>query len=295
VKRLVIYCKSYSTDVKRVLRLSQSIEKFNVEGIEFIVSCPRKDRALFAEYLKGQRVTLIDDEEIILSNPLHSLSKFSLIPGNLAQQIIKSEFWRLGMAVNYLCLDSDCQFIRPFRQSDFIADNGTPYTVADECRELLIPALAAGKQRVIDNFRTEAKSVQNAMDRPGKYYNFGPNCPVWNRAVWESLDENFIKPRGTSLADLILAFPIEMRWYGEALLKFKAIDLLPSQPFFKMYAYAWQLKADRKLGIGEHDLTQFYCGVTYQSAWEREMDWPSEGGNLMSRLGRRLRRTLGRT
>nr|CBA26348.1 hypothetical protein Csp_E34360 [Curvibacter putative symbiont of Hydra magnipapillata] len=295
MKRFVIYCKSYSTDVKRVLRLTQSLEQFNVEDIEFIVSCPKNDRVLFAQYLRERKVTLIDDEEIILSNPAHSLAKFSSIPGHLAQQIIKSEFWRLGLAVNYLCLDSDCLFIRPFRQGEFISDNGTPYSVVDECRELLVPALAAGKQRVIDNFRTEAKSVQDVIERPGKYYNFGPNCPVWNRKVWESLDENFVKPRGTSLADLILAYPIEMRWYGEALLRYKAIDLLPSQPFFKMYAYAWQLKADRRLGIRESDLAEFYCGVTYQSAWEREMDWPSEGGHTMSRFGRRLRRALGRT
>jgi hypothetical protein len=37
-----------------------------------------------------------------------------------------------------------------------------------------------------------------------------------------------------------------------------------------------------------------YCGVIYQSAWEREMDWPSEGGSLVSRVGRQLRRKLGR-
>lgn len=295
MKRFVIYCKSYSTDVKRVLRLSQSIARYNVEGIDFVVSCPQKDRPLFAQFLKDQKVTLVDDEEIIQRNPAHTLAQFSTIPGNFAQQIIKSEFWRLGLSENYLCVDSDCLFIRPFREDEFLAPNGTPYTVADECRELLIPAMAAGKQRVIDNFRAEARRVQAAMGRPGKYYNFGPNCPVWNRNVWESLDEHFVKPRGTTFADLILEHPIEMRWYGEALLKYKAIELLPSQPFFKMYAYAWQLRADRKAGITESGLSQFYCGVTYQSAWEREMDWPREGGHVFSRIGRRVRRVLGRT
>lgn len=295
MKRFLIYCKSYSTDLRRVLRLSESIERYNIENIDFIVSCPQKERHLFKKFLQGQKVNLIDDEEIILSNPGHNIPRFSYIPGNLAQQVIKSEFWRLGFSENYLCVDSDCQFIRPFRESEFVTDNGVPYTVADECREILIPAMAAGKSRVIDNFRTEATRVQEAIGRQGKNYNFGPNCPVWNANVWRSLEDFFIKPRGITFADLILQHPIEMRWYGEALLKYKAVELLPSQPFFKMYAYAWQHKAEKKAGITESGLSQFYCGVTYQSAWQREMDWPSEGGNVFSRFGRRVRRRLGRT
>jgi hypothetical protein len=85
-----------------------------------------------------------------------------------------------------------------------------------------------------------------------------------------------------------------MRWYGEALLKYKAIDLLPSQPFFKMYHYAWQHRKDHRDGINIKQLASMYCGVVYQSAWEREMDWPSEGGNWLSHTARRLRRGLGR-
>jgi hypothetical protein len=61
-----------------------------------------------------------------------------------------------------------------------------------------------------------------------------------------------------------------------------------------MYHYAWQQRFDRRLGIQEQQLERLYCGVVYQSAWEREMDWPSEGGNWLSHVGRRLRRLLNR-
>lgn len=294
MKPFVLYCKSYSVDVRRVKRLALTIEKYNADRIPFHVSCPQQDLPLFQEYLAGLAVSLISDEEIIQSNPLHSIDGFKAIPGHLSQQIIKSEFWRLGLAQAYLCLDSDCQFIRPFHQHDFLDSDGTPYTIVDECREILVSAVIAGKQRVIDNFRRESAQVQSEIGRDGKYYNFGPNCPVWHRDVWLSLESNFLQPRGISLADLILQHPIEMRWYGEAMLKYRAIPLLPAQPFFKMYAYAWQLAKDRSDGIQESHLAQFYCGVTYQSAWEREMDWPSEGGTWLSRIGRRLRRSLGR-
>lgn len=289
-----LYCKSYRVDVRRARRLALTVDKFNADDIPFFISCPRSDLPLFQEYLGELKVTLLADEDIVLSNPLHPLSTFNEIPGHLAQQIVKSEFWRLGLAQAYLCLDSDCQFIRDFYKNEFLDLRGIPYTVVDECREILIPAATAKKQKVIDDFHKESIQVQQEIGRVGKFYNFGPNCPVWHRDVWISLDENFLKPQGLSFADLILRHPIEMRWYGEALLKYGAIPLLPSQPFIKMYAYAWQLRKDRSDGLSEQELSQFYCGVTYQSAWERELDWPSEGGNLASRIGRRLRRYLGR-
>lgn len=295
MKPFALYCKSYRVDVKRAKRLALTIEKYNADAIPFYVSCPQADLPLFQEYLSELKVTLIADEDIILSNPMHTLDAINAIPGYLSQQIVKSEFWRLGLAQAYLCLDSDCQFIRPFHQHEFLNVQGVPYTVVDECREVLIPAAMARKQKVIDNFRRESIEVQQEIGRDGKFYNFGPNCPVWHRDVWASLEENFLKPRQMNFAALIVQHPIEMRWYGEALLKYRAIPLIPSQPFFKMYAYAWQLRKDRSDGLSETDLAQFYCGVTYQSAWEREMDWPSEGGHLASRLGRRLRRALGRT
>lgn len=294
MKPFAIYCKSYSVDVRRVKRLALTVEKYNADRLPFYISCPQQDMPLFREHLSGLAVNLISDDEIIHSNPLHTIAGFEAIPGHLSQQIIKSEFWRLGLARTYLCLDSDCQFIRPFHLHDFMDTNGTPYTVVDECREILISAVIARKQKVIDNFRKESVQVQSVIGRDGKFYNFGPNCPVWHRDVWHSLDSDFLQPRNLSFADLILQHPIEMRWYGEALLKYQAIPLLPAQPFFKMYAYAWQLAKDRSDGIQEKDLAQLYCGVTYQSAWEREMDWPSEGGSWLSRIGRRLRRSLGR-
>lgn len=295
MKPFVLYCKSYRTDVKRVARLAQSVRQYNADRIPFYVSAPQADMELFREHLQGLDVELLTDESIVELNPAIDKAKLASVPGSLSQQVVKSEFWRTGISVSYLCLDSDCIFIRPFRQQEFITAEGTPYTVMDEGRDLLYPTLSRGKTKVIENFHRESLEVQQEFGRNGKHYNYGPNSPVWDRRVWASLDENYAKPRNLSFLDLVLKSANEQRWYGEALLKYQAIDLLPSQPFFKMYHYAWQQRFDRRAGIREEQLQQLYCGVVYQSAWEREMDWPSEGGNWLSRLGRRIRRTLGRT
>jgi len=291
---LVLYCKSYSVDLKRVVRLARSVAQFNADKLPFFVSVPAADLPLFREHLAGMAVELLTDETIIAANPAIQAQAFAKLPGNVAQQVVKSEFWRLGHSDNYLCLDSDAFFIRPFGAADFVTSDGTPYTMLDEGHDLLEGALSQGRPRVLDDFQKEAARVQTLFGRQGKAYSFGPFPLVWHRAVWESLETHYLLPRQMSLADAIGSAPIESRWYGEALLCFKAIPLLPTQALFKVYHYAWQLDQDRRRGVTSKDLARLYCGVIHQSAWERQLDWPTEGGNLVSRVGRRIRRKLGR-
>ncbi len=294
MKPLVLYCKSYSTDLKRLVRLAQSIERFNAQRLPFHVSVPRAELPLFREHLKGLSVELIADEDILRASPRIDPSQVNSLPGSVAQQIIKSEFWRLNLCSSYVCLDSDAVFIRPFGLDDFLAPDGTPYTMIDEAHDLMEDAIRRGKDRVVDAFNCEANQVQTLLGRKGRRYSFGPFPVVWHRDVWRSLDDRYLQPRGMSFVDAIAQAPIESRWYGEALLAYQAVPLLPCQALFKVYHYAWQYDTDRRLGLQSERLARFYCGVIYQSAWERDMDWPSEGGSLLSRLGRRIRRLLGR-
>lgn len=294
MKHFVLYCKSYSTDLKRVVRLAQSIRRFNTENIPFHVSVPQAELPLFREHLVGLGVEILADEEIIKASPRINEEQLRSMAGSRSQQVIKSEFWRLGLSTAYLCLDSDALFIRPFGTADFMAPDGTPYTMMDEAHELLEDALHNNKNRIVQTFTAEADLVQQLFQRVGRRYSFGPFPLVWHRSVWESLDENYLQPKGMSFADAIAQAPIESRWYGEALLAYKATQLLPCQALFKVYHYAWQFDKDLRAGITAQQVAQLYCGVIYQSAWERDMDWPQEGGNIFSRMGRRLRRRLGR-
>jgi hypothetical protein len=293
--QIALYCKSYRTDVKRTLRLAQSIDKFNLDNIPFYVSVPACDIELFTEYLKGCSVKIIEDESIIKSNPKIALDKVQALHGGTSQQIIKSEFWRLGLSESYVCLDSDSMFIRPFGIKDFLIDDKNPYTVLDEAHEILDAALTTRNQRVLDNFFRECKQFQMIFGRSGRNYSFGPNPPIWSRRVWQSLDVEYLTPNGMSFYDAIMKAPLDLNWYGEALLRYKAIPLNPCQPLFKVYHYAWQLDRDVRKKIRHEDLAQIYAGVIYQSAWDREMDWPRENGSFLSKVARRLRRKLGRS
>lgn len=294
MKPFVLFCKSYSTDLKRVIRLASSIQQYNTEGIHFYVSVPSSDLSLFRQHLSNLNVELVADETIVAASPRIKMCQLQQIAGGLTQQIIKSEFWRLGISTVYLCLDSDAVFIRPFGVSDFMTSDGIPYTVIDEGHESLESVIRQKKYRIFQNYIKEADLFQQLFERQSRRYSFGPFPLIWHRAVWESLDANYLNPRGLSLADAITQAPIESRWYGEALLAYKAVPLLPCQPLFKVYHYAWQHDQDRRKKMGTEQLKKLYSGVIYQSAWEREMDWPQEGGNFSSKVGRRLRRILGR-
>lgn len=294
MKPFALYCKSYRTDLRRVVRLAESIRTHNTEQIPFYVSVPRADLPLFREHLGTFTLELLADEDILQASHPSLAEQVARMPGYLSQQVVKSEFWRLGHAQAYLCLDSDAVFIRPIRQSDYLAPDGTPYTMLDEAHDLLEDALQHKRQRVMDAFVREADLVQQLFGRKGRRYSFGPFPLVWHRAVWQSLDERYLQPRGMTLADAITQAPIESRWYGEALLACQAVPLLPCQALFKVYHYAWQFDRDRRKGITQEQLAQLYCGVIHQSAWERELDWPKEGGSFASHLGRRIRRKLGR-
>jgi len=291
---LALYCKSYQTDLKRAVRLAQSVRQYNSEHLPFYVSVPQVDLPLFQTHLAGLDVQLLSDEEIIQASPRIPAEQVRQMPGNLSQQVVKSEFWRLGLSSAYVCLDSDASFIRPFGLADFMTPDGTPYTMMDECHDLMEDAIRHQRGRVVEAYLKEADLVQQLFQRVGRRYSFGPFPVVWHRAVWESLDTNYLQPRGINFADAITQAPIESRWYGEALLAYKAVPLLPCQALFKVYHYAWQFDLDQRDGLRSHDLAQFYCGDIRQSNWERDMDWPREGGNFLSRLGRRLRRRLGR-
>jgi hypothetical protein len=294
MKSLALYCKSYSTDLRRLERLARSVQKFNSEHVPFFVSVPQAEMTLFGEHLAGLGVELLADEDILKASPRIDAEQVRRMPGSVAQQVVKSEFWRLGFSTAYVCLDSDAMFIRPFGAGDFLAPDGTPYTMMDEAHDLLEDAMRRKRQRVVDAFIREAQQVQQLFGRQGRRYSFGPFPLVWHRAVWESLEREYLVPRGMSFADAIALAPIESRWYGEALLRYQAVPLMPCQALFKVYHYAWQFDQDQRAGIRTDELAALYCGVIYQSAWERELDWPEEGGSTLSKVGRRMRRLAGR-
>jgi hypothetical protein len=287
---IVLYCKSYRKDFLRLKRLLASIEQFNADAIPFYISTPAGDKAVLEEVLGAQGYVWVADESIVSANPKADVQKYQAMPGGLSQQIVKSEFWRLGFAENYLCLDSDCVFIRPFYQSDFLAIDKTPYTVLHQNKELFQMASNRGHLKVERDLRAEAERVKALFGRTGPNYYCAPAPFIWSARVWESLDRECLQPKGITLWEFISPLHPETLIYGEALMKFKAIPLLAIEPLFRTYHYEWQYFVMRRLGETKAKVAQHYLGIIYQSAWETHTQYGESTKSMPSQIVRQAKR-----
>ena len=291
---LVLYCKSYRRDFLRLKRLLESIQRFNRDRIPFYISTPEADKALLSEFIGSDGYEWVSDESIVQANPAVQLGIEQKYPGGISQQIIKSEFWRLGTARNYVCIDSDSVFIQSFTQADFLAPDGHPYTVLHQNKDFFQLATNRGHSRVGQQLRTEAERVKQRFGRIGPTYYCAPAPFIWSAMVWQSLDQQYLLPQGLTLWDLIgPAYP-ESIVYGEALLKYHAIPIRAIEPVFRVYHYDWQYYLLRRLGETNAKLKQNYLGVIYQSNWELEMGVGDSGKSFLSLLLKRIKRMIRR-
>jgi hypothetical protein len=292
LKEIVLYCKSYSRDFLRLKRLLHSIQKFNCDRLDFYISTPKADENLLKEVIGPEGYIWVADEEIVRANPQANFSTYESMSGGLSQQIIKSEFWRLGFSKNYLCLDSDCVFIRNFYQHDFLSSDGDPYTVLHQNKEFFQLAIDRKKDAVMRDLSQEAERVKALFERVGPNFYCAPAPFIWSAKVWQSLEQHFLRPKGISLWDLISPELPETLIYGEALLKYRAIPLLAIEPLFRTYHYDWQYHLLRRLGETEEKLKQNYLGVIYQSAWQAELNLGSSQKSFLSQGLKKVKRFL---
>ena len=263
MKIFALYCKSYSNDLERVKKLASSIEKYNEDKLPFYVSVPEKDFTLFQN-------ANIPMTELLVDEDIHQASG----RGWIQQQIVKSNFWKLDLSENYLCLDSDSYFIKPFYQHDFIAYEDVPYTVMHEQKELFEWADRNLHFDPQEGFNIEKDDVMSLFNRQyKKRWDFGPSPTIWSKKVWKSLEDNYITPNGLTFEKLIDYCPSEFTWYGEALLAFRPFEILPVQPLFKVFHYPGQFVQAKEQGYTEELYTKNYYGIILQSNYGAPLEY----------------------
>lgn len=290
MKDIVLYCKSYRKDFLRLKRLLQSITQFNVDQIPFYISTSSADKDLLVEIVGSKGYEWVSDESIIQANLVAPAGIAENKSGSLTQQIVKSEFWRLGLCENYVCLDSDCIFIKDFLRSDFLAADGNPYTVIYQNKEYFQLAVDRGFTKAPQQLMAEGDRVKRLFERQGPNY-YCP-CPpfIWSAKVWQSLEESYLKPRGMTFWDLCTPEHPETLLYLEALLNFKAIPLYPIEQLFRIYYYDWHHYLLRRIGETPAKLKEHYLGVIYQSSWDLSLDYGASQKSIFSRALKKLKR-----
>ena len=280
--KIVLYSCTFSRDLLRTVRMVESVTRHNVTKIPFYISVPNEEVPLFQEKLKAYPVTIFGEQEIFRANPKLDIKKLYEVPGGIRQQVIKSEFWRLGKSENYLVLDADCVFIRDFDESDFIAKDNIPYSVIHEGRDLLQSTDQFGPKKTRQHFLADREPIKAAIGRSGITYDYGYAPFLWSAKVWKSFDDNYLTPKKINFLDAILHCGSEFTWYGESLVNYQAIPIYPREQLFKHYHYENQLWIDKVLGYSEKHLSKDYLGVVYQSNWEIWKHFGSKKKNIFS-------------
>ena len=299
MQNFILFCKSYRKDVYRAKRLITSIAKFNEDKIPFYLSVPKEDLALFSQEIDWAQLQsisefhLITDESIVLSNThidvKANLERYYAMPGYLSQQVIKAEAWRFIGCENYLCLDSEAVFMKPFYLDQFMANGTEPFTILHPNTDFLALARKLQKNKEIEHFFKDNQRLREEFGRAGEAaqdWDFGPAPLIWSKKVWQSLESMHLKPKGQTIWDAIERLPFEIRWYGEALLKFNAIPLHPHEPLFQVIHYDWQQKHLVPL-----DQTN-YLGILSQSNWDKELDPSFARKPWLSRVWRKIKQSL---
>ena len=199
---LVLFCKSYRGDIKRIKTLKDSIDKFNADKIPFVVCCPKSDDELFEKTLRTNHENydfiIVHDEDVLIANNIEP----NAIQNWKSQQIIKLGFYKMGLCNHYTIYDSDCYFIADFHIDDFMYDNDTPYLIMTENL----------------NPTTNHLFIKNYFKRHGRTYDFVHMSQVFSFDVLSDMEKNLLQKNNLTFVDLINMYPYEFNWYGEYLL-----------------------------------------------------------------------------
>ena len=259
-----MFCKTYNGDLERFKNMIKSFNKFNVENITLYVSVPENDLELF-KCFESDTVKIITDESYA-KNYFSNEEYFGLTTGYVNQEICKLSFWETGISENYLCIDSDLEFIRDFYVSDFMADENTPYIILVQDKDLSIEkhyqTFWAWRQNLI-------KKIYDEIGLNDRRYRTCHGNTVLNSAVLKSLKEDFMVKKGYGYKDLIKISPYEFTWYNVWFQKCGLVKEMVVEPFFKTFHMRldyifYQLKL-----ISLEDIKKAYIGIIMNSNWQK--------------------------
>jgi len=268
--KLVLFIKSHKPDFIRVQKLLQSIDEFNTDHIPVYIAVNDDDYKFFRKEISGN-FTLLKDSDIVKCKPKDGWRR---------QAIVKPQLYKLGVCENYLCVDSDAFFIRPFSITDFMYDDKTPYTIMHENKSFMDMLELIGHDSGHIFHINALNAIRARFGTHGKYWDYGPNPHLWSCKVWQHMIEEYLAPQGYTFESFYnemeeIALPHEAAMYGEYLLKTRLIDILPVEGYFKVYHYKEQFELEKPYFDIER-LRKNYMGIIMQSNWNNENAMPEE-------------------
>ncbi len=263
--------KTYADDLKFVNRLIFSLHEHNQDQIPLYIVTPKSDLPLFQKFA-NDGVYLISEESIPcqLAPPGDQLRD----SGYINQQVLKLAFHRLGIADNYLCLDSDAEFIKNFTLDDFFHPDGLPYQVLVEDKAL---------QGDADYYSTYWKGRSKKLDEIANFLEMSERkllktChgqQIFQAKVLERFENEILSPMGGggNFLDIILQYGYEFTWYNYYLQKTELL-IHEVEPWFHYIHSGKQLVRSQLFSETNEDLSKGFLGVVVNGNFQL-FRWPA--------------------
>ena len=293
--KLVFMLKTYSNDVLYAQRLISSYQKHNANLIPMFIVVPEVDVELFEKF-KDKNIQIIA-EESVTDFLVKDDSVRGIRPGYINQEIIKLAFWELGLCENYLCLDSDAEFIRDFYFSDFMYDENTPFSILVEDNELAVDPEYYNEHWIGRSKLLEVIKKELELEDPRTLTCH--NMTIFSAKVLKAFKEKYLLPRGYTYIDLLKKSPYEFSWYNFWLQKDITIPIVFREPLFKMFHTKNQHLEYIRKKITIKDIARGYLGVVVNSNYSRGfgvVGYDQEKlykVNILKRVLKKLKKYLG--
>ena len=259
-----ILVKSHAPDHPYVARLVHSVQRHNITAIPVYIIVPDADLPVFEEFA-GAEITVLGESTLGQHLVSESLAGFSA--GYINQEIIKLSFWETGLAENFLCLDSDAEFIRDFTVDDFMFDENTPYTFLTEDAELI-----SEPEYFSESWKGRAEKLRRIKHEIGiadsRLLTVHGHA-VFSSEVLRSFKHDFLGPRGWQYRDAVALSPYEPTWYNMWLQRNHTIPIHAREPNIKTFHNATQHLAYVLQGLTPEDAARGYVAVVVNSNYSR--------------------------
>ncbi len=266
MKNIAFFCKTYINDIDSIDRLVSSFNAFNADNIDLYLSVPESDFDLFKQFEKFPNIKVITDESYaknyFVNSPIWNLKS-----GYINQEICKLAFAETQLCENYLCLDSDVQFIRNFYISDFMYNENTPYTVLVMDKELS----SESYYKNFWKFRSEnIKKIYDFVGLDDRRYRSSHGMVIINSKVMKSFREDFMQPQDLTYKNLMEISPLEFTWYNVWFQKCKLVDEVTVEPFFKTFHSRIEYLISRFKNNRLENYAKSYVGIVLNGNWKRK-------------------------
>jgi len=252
--------KTYVPHLDFVKRLLDSITKYNIDSIHTYIVVPKKDLGIF-EKLDYPHTSFIIEEDLPTAFAVEPVG--GIRPGYINQEISKLAFHRMNLVDNYLCLDSDGEFLREFWLSDFLTTSGQPYSVLVEDNEIQIDSDYYDRYW-IGRRESQTKILEFLnMDKNEVWLNCH-NFQIFSTKMLKLFDEVVLQPNDFDYIDLMKISAYEFAWYNYFIQSLN-LPLRIREPYFKVFHTEHQLGLARLSKLDYKKISQGYLGVCIQS------------------------------